>query len=387
MRHYLSLWILICLLALQPPARACGLAFPAGAKAAISEEDALIIWEPETQTQHLIRRSYFDSDQPKLGFLVPTPTRPELGEADDKIFAELVQVIQPKVKHAWLLSLIWAFVAPNLIGAQGESSPSLGAVKLLEQKQIGPYQASVLQASEPTALSQWLAVHQYPLRPELEAWLAPYLKAGWYFTAFQLTQTPDSSLALPAMRLSFQTERPFYPYTEPSSDSERRGRQLRLWMLSPGPMQGMYDSLAPEMYDGYVASGQHGAALAGSLGRSSRLYSAPLPSVSQEAEAAFANLGLTQTPAEKLWLSAWLDQSERRPDPQSLAEWHSAEDSKSLTDPAELYFYPHRPNNEQAAIYTPPPETGYLIFIPLDLLALIGYVIWRYRRRKRLKAT
>src|SRR5207237_170781 len=66
---------------------------------AIAEEEALIIWDPATKTEHFIRRAAFRSTARQFGFLVPTPTKPELSEVDDSIFDTLADVIRPPVKY------------------------------------------------------------------------------------------------------------------------------------------------------------------------------------------------------------------------------------------------------------------------------------------------
>ncbi len=355
---------------LQGPIQACGMAYPAGASAALTEEDALILWQPESQTQTLIRRSYFQSDQRQLGFLVPTPTRPTVGTAPDDLFGTLVQQIQPPVKNEWILSLVQAFLLPQFIGAQGSGvkSPDPEQVKVLEQRQVGPYQVSVLQASQADALQQWLQEHHYPFRPALRDWLATYVQAGWFLTVFQVNQSPQGQMALPAVSLSFQTERPFYPYTEPADSPAQDDRKRRLFLLSPQPMQSFYEPLQPELFDGAGKVGGYYNALGISSQRSMRLYQAPVPAGLSETVQA---LGLNP---ENLWLSAWLDLATQRPAPEKPA----ARAPDTPAGPTELYFYPYASGEP----YTPRPVTGRTFFIPLDLMGALGYVGLRLRQRK-----
>lgn len=371
-KHAILSLLLLTLLAVAPAARACGMVYPAGALAAITEEDALIIWEPQSQTQTLIRRSTFATDQPSLGFLVPTPSQPSLSEADDALFQQLTQAIQPKVQRTWIISALQLVLLSNLIGAQSSAdrTPDPADVQVLDQQQLGPYQASVLKASDAEALASWLQQHNYPLRPGLKDWLEVYTRQGWFLTAFQLNQNPRKEIILPAVSLRFKTERPFYPYSEPADSPEQKGRQLRLFMLSPGPMNGWYDGLNTELYDGYEYS-SYGYALTGTAGHSFKLYAAPLPAALKQP----LNESL-QLKTEGLWLSAWLDQSSQRPAAASLSDDPEMAEL-GYSGPAELYFYPN-----QAPAYTPPPRDDGLIFIPLDLLALIGYIWHRRRRRK-----
>lgn len=374
MKHaVLSLLVIALLAAMVPAARACGMVYPAGARAAIAEEDALIIWEPESQTQTLIRRSSFATDQPSLGFLVPTPSQPSLSAADDAVFQQLTAAIQPRPRYTWFFSLAQVILAPTFIGAQSSALKIAdpAQVQVLDQQQLGPYQASVLKASDASALSAWLQQHNYPLRPGLKDWLEIYTRAGWFLTAFQLQQSPGKGVVLPALSLRFKTPRPFYPYTEPSDSPDREGRQLRLFMLSPGPMQSLYDALNPEIYDGFINHSQGNAM--GTQGRSFKLYAAPLRPEQQQPLNEKLKLR-----TEGLWLSAWLDESSQRPHGLLAEASPASPETQAMLEgvgPAELYFYPN-----QAGQYLPPAREDTLILIPLDLLALL--LVWyRYRRR------
>jgi hypothetical protein len=53
---------------------------------AIEHEDALIVWDPGKGMEHFIRRARFDTTAKDFGFLVPTPSKPELAEVPDSLF-------------------------------------------------------------------------------------------------------------------------------------------------------------------------------------------------------------------------------------------------------------------------------------------------------------
>src|SRR5262245_33760455 len=96
--------ILAAILAVLPvvapsPATGCASAPPPGARVEITDEVALIVWDEATQTEHFIRRASFRSTAADFGFLVPTPSKPDLGEADDGLFDYLATVTAPKVEE------------------------------------------------------------------------------------------------------------------------------------------------------------------------------------------------------------------------------------------------------------------------------------------------
>lgn len=110
-------WACAALLLLPSPARSCAMAYSAdapGAQIDVLEEEALIVWEPEAQLEHFVRRASFSAGERDFGFLVPTPTRPELAEADAEVFERLERRARPAlvtIPRPKLNLLIWEFVS------------------------------------------------------------------------------------------------------------------------------------------------------------------------------------------------------------------------------------------------------------------------------------
>ena len=88
----LSVWALLLSL-LSQPASACAVVPRPGYEARIAGEEAVIIWDEANRVEHFIRRASFETSGPSLGFLVPTPSAPQLAEASDELFGELVRRI------------------------------------------------------------------------------------------------------------------------------------------------------------------------------------------------------------------------------------------------------------------------------------------------------
>lgn len=74
---------LLAITTLAGVAWACGTASPPAVPVAVADESAIIVWDAATETQHFVRRASFRTDAEDFGFLVPTPSRPRLAEADD----------------------------------------------------------------------------------------------------------------------------------------------------------------------------------------------------------------------------------------------------------------------------------------------------------------
>jgi hypothetical protein len=199
------------------PSLACAPATSEGRFVHVELEEALVIWDGPAQREHLIRRASFATDAKDFGFLVPTPGKPELAEADDAVFGQLVDVTSHGVR------------------------PAAAALTVLEQKVVAGYEAAVLEATDANALYEWLKAHGYRSDAQLVAWTRPYVQQGWKITAFKIAGNAPK-VATKALRMSFQTERPFFPYREPQSQrapgSEKRERLLHVYFLADARFDG-----------------------------------------------------------------------------------------------------------------------------------------------------
>ena len=95
-----SLLVLTSIL-LSLPISACCTAWRLGNKPVeIAAQDVLLIWDAKQKKEHFIRRASFETAKipEDFGFLVPTPTQPQLSEISDSIFQELSTIIEPKIE-------------------------------------------------------------------------------------------------------------------------------------------------------------------------------------------------------------------------------------------------------------------------------------------------
>lgn len=263
--------VLAAAIPLVPRAPACAVAPPRDGQVEVASETALIVWDAATKTEHFVRAASFTANSADFGFLVPTPSKPDVAAADDAGFHALLAATAPKTQ------VTTKEVLPELDfgcdqrltmlmgGGGAASAPAAGRVTVVEQKQVGEYDVAVLQADDATALKKWLEEHGYDARPALTEWLETYVNNKWFVTAFKITSDaptrsssapPPSGKAAPApkpatrtasasaIRMSFATERPFYPYREPldqrnvPAGGSPTNRLLRVFVLNSGKMAG-----------------------------------------------------------------------------------------------------------------------------------------------------
>jgi hypothetical protein len=85
-RALIAGWILIAMI---QRADACCVVAARGNHVVNADQTVIMIWDEERQTQHFIRKADFKTDAVDVGFLVPSPSRPQLAESGNAAFAKL----------------------------------------------------------------------------------------------------------------------------------------------------------------------------------------------------------------------------------------------------------------------------------------------------------
>lgn len=356
-----SFLILSLALALPLPIEACAPAPKMGERVDIVDESAVIVWDQASHTQHFIRRATFDTQSSDFGFLVPTPSAPTLAEASDEVFQRLAHLMEPEVQTKSLRGFDFTPLLFFTLALRSGPRDVAGraAVRVLNAERVAGYDAVVLEADDARALTAWLKKHDYAERPELTEWLAPYLKAGWKITAFKIAKEhSDHPVATSAVRMSFVSEQPLFPYREPAYQRDpslpHEQRLLRVFVLSnermDGELKATQNSVSKKWPGETVWTDQLMEGLRGQLARELALSANQLPA--------------------KMWLTVFEDASTPRP------------------GTADLVF---KPAATQTRI-TPTPIINTRddrIPLPLDLLLLaavaifgFSWLIWRSRKSK-----
>ena len=88
--------VLLVLSMLWCPTLACCPAPPSGKPVVNADQTVIIIWDAASKTEHFIRQASFKSEADDFGFLVPTPSEPELMESGNEGFPYLAKLNYPK---------------------------------------------------------------------------------------------------------------------------------------------------------------------------------------------------------------------------------------------------------------------------------------------------
>jgi Uncharacterized protein conserved in bacteria (DUF2330) len=327
----------------------CAPAPPNGRRVQVLGESAVIVWDSKLKTEHFIRSATFESDSPDFGFLVPTPSVPTLQEATDQIFTMTEDWMVPEKieKNVNGVSPIFILGAFFMLRSRSDDAriTALPPVRVLATQQVSGYDAVVLEADNATALQNWLSEHHYAARPDLIEWFEPYIQKKWKITAFKIAyHSTGEAFATSPVKMSFQTDQPFFPYREPSNQRERNQDQprrvLRLYVLSDSKMD--------------AKLGDSGS-WPGKVVWSDKL---------NEKERTSGVDGLKIDLPSSVWMTTLEDESSPRPG----------------TD--DLFFVPAKDQSRQVF---PPIEVKIdkRVPLPIDLLILIALTIFLIRRRRR----
>lgn len=221
----------LLLLASLTPSRtdACATVDHGALSTGVTSEEAIIVFDPATKTQHFIRAASFSTrGSSDFGFIVPTPSLPTFGEVDQGVFAKLAEgyeAARPRQTKLELSSMMVLKLARS--AAEGD----LRGVTELGTSRVAGMDVTVLRATDSVALGEWLSSHGFSNRPALERWLSHYVERGFFFSAFRYAST-GSSVTTSAPRITFTTPTPVYPYLEPDDALPRFGA-LRVWLIAP----------------------------------------------------------------------------------------------------------------------------------------------------------
>lgn len=234
----IALGCCICMLSVGKAGACCAVA-ENGTPVVNADQTVILWWDRANQTEHFIRRASFRGGGDSVGFLVPSPSRPQLEESGDDAFPYLAKLTRPAPSGGGFP-----------LGCSVASPIARNEVRVIEEKSVAGYNAVVLTAGSGDALLKWLASNSYAFGPETAAWAEPYVKNGWYISAMKIPKskgTGEKPTTASALRITFKTDKPLFPYREPDSrsDASRLGmknRLLRIYFVGDVSYEGHFST-------------------------------------------------------------------------------------------------------------------------------------------------
>ena len=242
----------------------------------IGDQRVLIAWDPQTKIEHFVRQAAFDPplsakklneqttsqrdesvdrseskgvEPDDFGFLVPSPSEPQIEEADAQVFDALETAIEPRIQiqDRWSVNPFPLALSPFLLAASqttlrvdSNAVPTSG-VSVLQSKKVAGYEVAVLRASDSGELVGWLKDNNYEVRKDLQEWVEPYVRDGWLITAFKY-DIGSKRARVGSVRISFATDKPVFPYRVPKDQfsEQGRGNLLKIFVVGPGRASGSF---------------------------------------------------------------------------------------------------------------------------------------------------
>ena len=133
-------------------------------------QKAIIIYDDGKED--LILQVRYEKGAENFAWVVPVPDYPEVNKSDSKLFDELYYLTTPPT--------------PEAPGFRGEKAAVPPPVEVLERKRVGIYDVSILSATDPSALINWLNKNGYNFPENAENIIDFYIAKGWYFVALRI---------------------------------------------------------------------------------------------------------------------------------------------------------------------------------------------------------
>jgi hypothetical protein len=298
---------------------------------------------------------------------------------DDSVFSRLDLVSAPTrvVDRQPSFSLgVKVGSLPQMWLAPDDTDGTWPPFSVVAEKRVAGLDATILAASDGVALAGWLSDRGFEMRESLRRWVSGYVAKGWYFVAFRYARARDectpSTLAPKdtlggdgggvttgmvlgdgvaerahfgsrAVRISFATDEPVYPYLEPDDVPTLPGRSLTLHVVASTPMTA--ELTAP----------------------TARPWTARSPFVAPMGEGMFAH---GEIPGVELPAHPWLT----RFDDDAALRARSDLTLRAAPRIAEKHTFDHE-------------HRKVPVYLPLELpLAAAGALVWGWRRRRRSSA-
>lgn len=142
--------------------------------------------------EQLIIQVTYEGELTNFAWVIPVPNYPDINESNSRLFEELHFLTQPNYR-----------TPPNLFFGRvmmAGMDKQMEGVNVLEQKQVGIYEVTVLSSTNPNALVNWLNENNYKVSEKAESVLNFYIQKEWYFIAMRINLAPFDETILESLR-------------------------------------------------------------------------------------------------------------------------------------------------------------------------------------------
>jgi hypothetical protein len=207
------------LLGFDRPAQACGGFFCNNIPVEQSGEQILFKMDGDDIRAYI--RIFYQGDAEDFAWVVPVASQPEVGVGTDIVFNRLDQLTQPNYNLQTDIGTdqcgIWGWgweedglFASGAGETGGEDGGGSSPVTILEQSAVGPYNYTILSATDAGALVAWLNENDYDQPEEATPLIEHYVTQEMFFVALKL-QSDKAAGDIAPLILDFEEANPCVP--------------------------------------------------------------------------------------------------------------------------------------------------------------------------------
>ena len=149
-----------------------------------------VIFYNNNQERIILQASYSGSMK-EFAWVIPVPGYPVVDKSDPLLFEELHFLTEPINRRAPEFPL---FFGGRMAALTSED------VTLYEQYQVGIYEVSILSATDPNALINWLNNNAYSIPSYASGVIKHYIDKNWYFIAMRINLAPYNEKLISTLR-------------------------------------------------------------------------------------------------------------------------------------------------------------------------------------------
>ncbi len=217
----------------------------------LKAEKIVIHYDPSTQIEHFVRQVTFDG-QSRVGFIVPSPTKPTIALADDKIF----QVAADAADAAYS-----KWTSSKQFDSASASAGAAGEIEIVDRLKVGKFDVTIVRAKDRLGLVKWLKARKFAMPEGFEPWIQPYIEEDMFLAVYEFKGGGKAGLISETIRTTFKTDKPLYPYRIPKQLVSDDYHEFRCYYISreparsSGPEAKISFALAPsaakQIYEGF----------------------------------------------------------------------------------------------------------------------------------------
>src|SRR6185369_7869983 len=118
----------------------------------------------------------------KFSWVIPVPGIPDLSTGSDLLFAPLDQATRPRFtldvsgSPCQGIQIPLPIPLPPIAASSADAQGAGGAVDVLKQEAVGPFDIQIVRSDDPDAMGRWLVDHGYDLSDRGRELIRPYVE-------------------------------------------------------------------------------------------------------------------------------------------------------------------------------------------------------------------